>query len=172
MKLPVDRFDIEGLTRLYDAQDFAGCHKQARALCERLGHTTPWLHWIQGVCEDIGGNPFAGLTHFKEALSSDPTNHTYLVAVATNLGLFRDLLLRYLQEGANLSQVQRVHHFLAQAGEFSSLHQYLVLRNYVKLECYREASNLLNTYLMANPHDPEALELERLVEEGLARMAS
>jgi len=165
MKVLVDRFDIERIAALYEAQNYEKCNDYVKSVCERLGRTTPWLNWVRGVCEDMLGNPFEGLHHFKQALESDPYNFTYMQALHTNLNMFKNGLLSALEREGGLQYVETVHKCLVEAGEFTSTHQYLVIKNYIKHKKFREAQDLLHGFLTNNPNDLEALALEKLVDE-------
>lgn len=164
MKNPVDRFDIERIHRLFEAQDYENCLKLVKKVSERLGDMTGWLHWISGICEDMLGNPFNGLQHFKNALVSDPCNHSYLNSLCANTNIFRSILLNYLEDQGTLEDVEKIHKALMLAGELNSTIQYLLIKNYIHRDQTRTASDMLTTYLMNNPNDEEALALEKMLE--------
>jgi hypothetical protein len=167
MKNPVDGFDIERIYRLYEAQDYKNCLKLVKKVSERLGCMTGWLHWVSGVCQDIEGNPFDGLLHFKQALLADPTNYGYMTSLGANLDVFRHNLTQYLDGDGTLDDIQKIHKLLVDAGEFNSTLQYLVVRNYLVRDQYKLARDLIEVYLISNPNDQEALALEMVIENRL-----
>lgn len=167
MKNPVDRFDIERIFRLYEAQDYSNCLNLVKKVSERKGEMTGYLHWISGICEDMTGNPFEGLLHFKSAIAADPCNYNFLASLSANMNIFRSYLMQYLDGDGTLQDIQKIHRFLVEAGEFSSAFQYLVARNYIKREQYINAREILAIYLINNPNDEEALALEKIIEKEI-----
>ncbi len=173
MKNPVDRFDIERIYRLYEAQDYENCLKLVKKVSERLGATTGWMHWVSGICEDMLGNPFNGLQHFKNAVASDPCNHTFLNSLCANTNIFRSMLIDYLEGQGTLEDVEKIHKALLLAGELNSTIQYLLIKNYIHRDQVKTARDMLGIYLMNNPNDDEALALEKMVEASIGpRMVS
>lgn len=160
-----DRLEIEKIVSLYNNREFQKCLEIVKIMMDERQMTNPWLFWMRGVCEDVTGNLFAGLTNLKQALASDSLNYTYITAVSTNLSYFKDMLNDALDNSTSLKEIENVHHFLVAAGEFSSTHQYLVVKNYIKHESYISAEKVLQNYLMNNPNDEEALSLETLIDE-------
>lgn len=170
MKMPVDRFDIELIKESLNSKEYATCLKRIKKVEERLGNLTGWLHWASGICEDCLGNPFQGLLHFKSALATDPYNYDYHLAMSENMDYFRHTLKSYLDGAGTLEDIEKVHRLLVEAGEFSSTLQYLVIRNYIVREQYTKAQELLAVFLMNNPRDDEAMELEKIVSKHTGKM--
>ena len=169
----VDHFDIDSIASLYEARQYSECYEYAKIVCDLLGHSSPWLNWVQGVCQDMLGNPFEGLLLFKKALEGDPYNYTYTNALHTNLGIFRNELVSALSHDGTLPYVQRIHKSLVDAGEFSSTHQYLVAKNYIKNLKFNDAREILQVFLMNNPKDQEALKLDQMINKSSSKsMAS
>jgi hypothetical protein len=166
MKTAIDRFDIEKIASLYDVQNYKQCNELAKKVSEIYGHSTPWINWIRGVCEDMLGNPFEGLKLFKMALEGDPFNYNYMLALNANLNIFRNGLLNALETEDSLFYVEAVHKCLLKEGEFSSSLQYLVIKNYIRHNKFTEAYNLLQGYLMNSPNDHEALALEKMIDNA------
>jgi tetratricopeptide (TPR) repeat protein len=151
-----DRFEIEKIAKLYEKDDFVNCKQEIISLTKRLGKHTPWLHWIHGVCDDVMGDHLSAHYHFKLALAEDPHNWNYIVSLTTNIMMFK----KRLNSEPSFDEVKRIHDALTETGEFSSMIQFLVARNYVRLKKYKEAQMILHIYLMANPNDFEAIQLE------------
>ena len=147
----VDHFDIDSIASLYEDRQYSECYEYAKIVCDRLGHSSPWLNWVQGVCQN--------------ALEGDPYNYTYTNALHTNLGIFRNELVSALSHDGTLPYVQRIHKSLVDAGEFSSTHQYLVAKNYIKNLKFNDAREILQVFLMNNPKDQEALKLDQMINK-------
>lgn len=162
-----DRLEVEKLVCLYNNREFSKCLEIAKRLTDEEQINSPWLFWLIGVCEDLTGNQFNGLTYLKQALASDPYNHTYISAVSGNLSYFKDFLNSSLDDSTSLEMIQKTHHFLVSAGEFNSTLQYLVIKNYIKHKSFDKAELVLQNYLLNNPNDDEALMLEGIIDSHI-----
>jgi tetratricopeptide (TPR) repeat protein len=169
----IDRFDIEKVAKLMEADDYSSCRQFVEKLSSRVDHTSSWLLYIKGICEDNLGNPFNALINFKKALQMDQYNHSFLIAITTNVGIFKNILLRALDDqGIDLTELQKIHRVLKEAGELTSTCQYLLAKNYLVRKNIPAADELISNFLSNNPKDADALILEKLIHERGKRIAS
>lgn len=173
MKKLIDRFDIERVSKLMDAGDYVECRDSVHQLSCSVGHTSSWLLYVKGICEDNLGNPFNGIIDFKKALQLDPYNYGYLSALTTNTNIFKNKLIAAIDDNeVSLQEIQKIHRVLKEAGELSSSNQYLLAKNYLVRQYYQAASDLISCFLNNNPSDMEALILEKVIHEHGKLLAS